>query len=105
MARFTTNDLTDNECLALVYVQMLCTKGDAAKAKFAAQWKQGMEMMDRERVSAHERKKRLAKGLAGLREKGIIDCERDGEGDLVPTVYHEEMIEAPAARLIATDFN
>jgi hypothetical protein len=107
MAKFTTNDLSDAGCFALAYVQMLCLKSEAAKAKAAAQWKVGQEMMDRERVSSHTRRQMLAKGLAELREMGIIECTRDGEGDLVPTVYHEELL-APAldarSTLVRGDF-
>jgi hypothetical protein len=105
MAEFTTNDLNDVECFALVYVQMLCFKTEAAKRKAAAQWKEGQERMDREGISAADRRKFLAQGLAGLREKGIVTCSRDGEGDLVPTTYHEELLAAADARIIASDLN
>jgi hypothetical protein len=107
MAKFTTNDLSDSACFALAYVQMLCLKSEAAKAKAEAQWKRGQEMLDRERVSSHNRRQMLAKGLAELREMGVIECTRDGEGDLVPTVYHEELL-APAvsehSKLVKGDF-
>jgi hypothetical protein len=105
MALFTVNDLTDAETFALVYVQMLCAKTEAGRRAHEAKWKQGMEHMDRERRSAHERRQMLATGLARLRERGIIECTRDGEGDLVPTVYHEEKIAPTTSRIVTGDMN
>ncbi len=95
------NTLSDAECFALVYVQMLCAP-DAERKKHERKWKQGQEVMDRMRIPAADRRKMLAEGLAGLRDRGVVECTKDGEGDLVPSVYHPEKL-TTAARVIAGD--
>lgn len=99
MARFTTNDLSDSACFALTYAQALIA------GKESARWKRFMEAQQNLRMPAADQRKALAKGLAELREMGIIECTRDGEGDLVPTVLHEELIAHTDTRLIVGDLN
>ncbi len=99
MARFTTNDLSDAACFALTYAQALIA------GKESARWKRFVEAQQNLRMSQADQRAALAKGLAELREMGIIECQRDGEGDLVPTVLHEELIDAASARLITGDLN
>lgn len=97
MAIYTTNDLSAAACMALTYTQALIAGPESARGKhFAA-------VMKNIRMSQHDVRTALAKGLAELREMGIIECKRDGEGDLVPTILHEERIKAASARLIAGD--
>lgn len=95
------NDLNDAECFALVYVQMLCAPENERK-QHERKWKDGQEVMDRLKIPAADRRKMLADGLYGLRERGVIECTKDGEGDLVPTVYHPEKMKTPA-RIVMGD--
>lgn len=99
MALFTTNDLTAAACFALTYVQAL-TAGKAS-----VQWAAFAKTQKDLPMSQADQRASLAKGLAELREMGIIECSRDGEGDLVPTVLHEERISASGARLVIGDLN
>lgn len=99
MALFTTNDLSASACFALTYVQALVGGKESARWKAFAKTQQDLPMTQADQRAA------LAKGLAELREMGIVECKRDGEGDLVPTVLHEELISASGARLVLGDLN
>ena len=99
-ANFTTNDLTTAACYALTYVQAL------AAGKNSGRWKAFVETKKKANLTDRDARDFMAKGLAELREMGIIECARDGEGDLVPTVLHEERISASGGpRLITGDLN
>lgn len=86
MATVTMNDLSDAACFALVYAQALIAGPVSPRGRAFIQAQQGL------RMNTADQRATLAKGLAELRELGIIECSRDGEGDLVPTVLHEERI-------------
>lgn len=101
MAIYTTNDLSAAACFALTYAQALIAGPDSPRGKRFQAAQQAT------RMSGADMRAALAKGLAELREMGIIECQRDGEGDLVPTVLHEERI-APGKdgpRLVTGDLN
>lgn len=98
-ATVTMNDLSDAACFALTYAQaMVAGKG-------TPRWNAFVEAQQALPLSQADQRKILAKGLAELREMGIIECTRDGEGDLVPTTLHEERLAPSDARLITGDLN
>jgi hypothetical protein len=98
--KLTSNDLSAEACYALVYAQAMTTpEGSFARRSL----ERGVADLDRKRVSAADRRRALARGLAELRELGVVDCERDGDGDLVPTAVHGERIDPAAARVILGD--
>ena len=101
MALYTTNDLSGAACFALTYAQALIA------GQGSPRWKRFVDLQQNVRMTQADQRAALAKGLAELREMGIIECKRDGEGDLVPTVLHEEKI-APAngqPRIVVGDLN
>lgn len=97
MSDYTTNELSDAATFALAYAQALVYGQGSEQAKRFREGLAKLNLTDRDKRAA------LAKGLAELREMGIVDCERDGEGDLVPTKLHEERVRAAAARLVTGD--
>lgn len=99
MATITVNDLSAAACFALTYAQA------SIAGKESARWKQFVAIQQNVRMTMSDQRAALAKGLAELREMGVIECQRDGEGDLVPTVLHEEMIKPSGARLVTSDLN
>ncbi len=100
-AVYSVNDLTSAACYALTYVQALVAGKDSAR------WKAFAKAQSNLTLTVADQRTALAKGLAELREMGIIECSRDGEGDLVPTVLHEERIQGAggAPRIVVGDLN
>lgn len=99
---YTTNDLSNAACFALLYTQALI---GGPRSPAATSLAEATAELDRQRVAGAERRRLLAAGLAELRELGIIECERDGHGDLVPTVLHAERVTATGARLVTRDLS
>ncbi len=83
---FTTAELSIEECMALCYAQMLdnrCKPEDFIRATAITR---------QDGLTEWELRKRIQIGLAGLHEKGIVECERDGHRELVPRVIHYQKI-------------
>lgn len=100
--KVSLNELSDAAHFALAYVRaQIAGPGTPAYAAF----EEGVKRMDMDRISGADRRKSLGRGLAELRERGVIECRKDGEGDLVPTILHEERLVPAEGRIIASDFN
>lgn len=101
-AKLTTNDLSVAACFALCFAQALI---GGPQSKAAHDFREGVKHLDVNGVPGADRRRMLANGLAELRDLGIVECERDGEGDLVPVKLHGERIDPANARLITSDLN
>lgn len=96
---YSVNDLSDAACFALAYAQALIAGPTSLKWREFAAGQAALTM------TGADQRRALAKGLAELRELGLIECVRDGQGDLVPVLLHEERIQAALARLVTGERN
>jgi hypothetical protein len=88
--KFRPKDLSGEANFALVYVQAsLSTKGSPQWYRLQA----GIDHLNQKGITLDDRRAALRKGMTELLERGIIEAKRDGEGEWVPTVFHEEMLE------------
>ena len=98
-ATYTMNDLTASGCYALCYTQALVYGKDSPHGvRFEIAQRRLAQTMTGDDI-----RRALAAGLAELTELGIIECERDGHGDLVPKRLREDRIRAADARVIIGD--
>lgn len=87
--QFRPSDLSGEACFALVYVQAsLSPKGSPQWYRLQA----GVDHLNKKGVTLDDRRQALRKGMTELLERGIIEAVRDGEGEWVPSVLHEEML-------------
>lgn len=93
------NDLSAAAAFALCYAQAIVYGPSSVQAR---RYHAALKTLS---LTAVDRRRALAKGLAELTEMGIIECKRDGEGDLVPTKLHEELVGASSQRLVLRDFD
>lgn len=96
--KFHPRDLSGEACFALVYVQA------SLAGKDSVQWRRlqaGVDHLNRGGATLADRRTALRKGLTELLELGIIEAVRDGEGEWVPTVLHEELLEADTMVLLS----
>lgn len=98
-AAYSMNDLSPAAAFALCYAQALVY---GLKSPQAIRFMEAQKTLP---MTQADQRKALAKGLAELHEMGIIECNRDGEGDLVPTKLHEERIIASGANLVTRDLS
>jgi hypothetical protein len=82
-------DLTAKAWYAFAYALALTSEEGS---RLREQFKAANQMLDKNGISAADRRRDLHEGLKELMEVGLIECERDGEGDYVPRVVHGERV-------------
>lgn len=88
-----TSDMTDQAHYALWYAMALIG-GPGSRAERA--FKTGVGRAAQQ-MSEADLRDALKAGLKELLEKGLMDAERGGEGELVPKVLHLERLAEPSA--------
>lgn len=86
--RYYLGDLSGEEHLVLNWAYFLYRPKDVRSVEFMVGFHRYAKSVPAATVRAAK-----AKGIKLLLEKGIIEAERDGEGDWVPTVINEHMLQ------------
>lgn len=82
-------DLSGKAWFAFAYALALTSEeGSPLREHFKA----ACQGLDKAGISLADRRRDLAEGINELMEVGIVECERNGEGDYVPTVVHGELV-------------
>jgi hypothetical protein len=101
MARkLSVNDLSTAGGIALADAQARIAGPESAM------WKEYEALVKRAVVEGHTPRdlaKLVATGVRELMDLGVVECEQDGEGNWVPKLLHEELIEPAVTPIIMTD--
>lgn len=87
--RYELSSLPEAEQFALLYATALISQD---KSLAQRRFQLAVEHYQGKGVHADERRRIVQRGMNGLMARGIIEAEKNGEGEWVPTIVHFERI-------------
>lgn len=96
--KYTLKEIGDEGCQALSYARILAiyrtpeNRRTLADAQMIAEYAEAAEM-GKQLYGEREMHNRRERGMKRLLEMGIIEAKRNGQGELEPTVIHNDRID------------